>query len=285
MYTEPMSCIPRSGGCERRATDALVAHLNAHEGTRYEHQACLDQIDRTRPQPECRYANVDDGRSLVVERKSISLPESYAYAHSKDHDLADEIGKSLMGVEFRDVFLLRMPAAGGLVKGEVSAVGQYVGEAIRLHYAGLRRGEPLQIRCRGHSFQFGIQPLEDRDDSGPERGLVFSWLLSAASLEPDRAAEMLRSQIENIYAACIRKFADHSESRRILMLDPHGDVQFMDAWWWNRALTNCPPPSGVDEIWIGSNGTDDWGEEEWIIEKVYGGSIKFPAPLPMPSGK
>jgi hypothetical protein len=38
-----MSCIPDSGGCEKRATDALVAYLNAVEGSRYEHHACLDQ--------------------------------------------------------------------------------------------------------------------------------------------------------------------------------------------------------------------------------------------------
>ena len=32
-----MSCIPHSGGCERFATDALVAYINGTEGTQYEH--------------------------------------------------------------------------------------------------------------------------------------------------------------------------------------------------------------------------------------------------------
>lgn len=66
-----MSCIPDSGGCERDATDALVAYINQTEGTQYEHRACLDQVDRTRPQPECLYVNITGGRRMVIERKSI----------------------------------------------------------------------------------------------------------------------------------------------------------------------------------------------------------------------
>jgi hypothetical protein len=37
----------------------------------------------------------------------------------------------------------------------------------------------------------------------------------------------------------------------------------------------------MEEIWIASNGTDDFGEEEWILDKVYGGKLEFPEPLPI----
>ena len=62
-----MSCIPHSGGCERPATDALVHHLNWREGTQYKHRACLDQLDRINPQPECLYVDTVTGRQLVIE--------------------------------------------------------------------------------------------------------------------------------------------------------------------------------------------------------------------------
>lgn len=36
-----MTCLPKSGGCERPFTDAFVAHLNSLEGTRYSHRSTL----------------------------------------------------------------------------------------------------------------------------------------------------------------------------------------------------------------------------------------------------
>ncbi len=280
-----MSCIPQSGGCERSATDALVAHLNASEGTHYEYQACLDRLDRTRPQPECRYVDAGCGQSLVIERKSISWPESYPYHHSKDHDLAEEIGGRLTEIDFPDIYFLRMPVLGRASKEEISAMGQFVAQAIRSQFTNLTRDKVRMIESLGRSFQFGIQPLEDRYEYGPDRGLVFLWPLKNDWPKSSDLAEELRPHIEKVYTACVRKFADHAESRRVLMLDPHGDIRYTNARWWNQVLSNCPPPPSIDEIWIGSNGSNDWGEEEWLIEKAFGGLVEFPDLLPIPIGE
>jgi hypothetical protein len=59
----------------------------------------------------------------------------------------------------------------------------------------------------------------------------------------------------------------------------------MDAKWWNQVFSNFPPPPDIDEIWIGSSGMNDWGEEEWIIEKAFGGLVEFPGLLPIPISK
>jgi hypothetical protein len=148
-----MSCIPVSGGCERHATDALVEHMNCIEGTRYEHRACLDQVDKTRPQPECLYVNVDDDLRMVIERKSIMWPETYAYEHSKEHDLGHSILAGLAGIDFRDVYVLRMPALSSGSKEELASIGQEVGAAIRPKYTSLEPHEVLSINCQGSSIR------------------------------------------------------------------------------------------------------------------------------------
>jgi hypothetical protein len=271
-----MSCIPQSGGCERAATDELIAHLNSVEGGHYVHRACLDQIDRTGPQPECLYANVDDGRFLVVERKSISWPESYAHDHSKDHELADVISQGIAGTQFRNRYVLRMPRTAGLSRVDIKRLGEYIAQAINLRYDALRLGEFLPIQFLGYGFRFEIQPFEEREDDGPVHGVLFSWSWDHSWLGPDDFAKDLRKQLEKIYAACIRKFSGYSEARRFLMLDPHGEIQFMGARSWNEIFKLLPPPPEIDEIWIGSSGSNDWGEEEWIIDKAYGAGLEFP---------
>jgi hypothetical protein len=64
------------------------------------------------------------------------------------------------------------------------------------------------------------------------------------------------------------------------MLDPHGEIAFNSPRWWNEIFNKYQPPTAIDEIWIGSRGDDGFGEEEWIIEKVFGGNLVFPEPLP-----
>jgi hypothetical protein len=277
-----MSCIPVSGGCERWATDALAETINDLEGTHYEFRACLDHDDRTRSQPECLYTNVDDGRSLVVERKSISWPESYAYGHSKDHDLADAISAHLAGVVFRDVYHLKMPGLSGGSKQEVRALAGLVAEEIRLRHVTLRYGEVRRIECGGRTFEFGIRPVDEREDGDPASGLVFVWPIQAVFSDRDNLQEKVRRQIEKVFAACIRKFADYSDARRVLMLDPHGEIQYFDAKWWNELFKNRQPPPAINEIWIGHHGWNDWGEEEWVIEKAFGAGFQPPDLLPIP---
>jgi hypothetical protein len=219
-----MSCIPKSGGCERWATDVLVNHINWLEDAHFEHQACLDQTGEAGQQPECLYINTDNHQALVIERKSISWPEEYAYRHSKDHDLANAITGSLDGTSFQGLYVLRMPSLSSGSKRELRAIGQKVAEVIGSSYAALQPDQELTINCSGHRFKLGILPLEERGEAGPDAGLCFSWELDNPLFEPEGLQEKVVGQIENIYADCVHKFAAYSGARRVLMLDPHGDV-------------------------------------------------------------
>jgi hypothetical protein len=200
-------------------------------------------------------------------------PKTYAYEHSKDHDLANAVSAGLEGIEFQDIYVLRMPALKGGSKQELNRVGRAVAQEIRLRYASLRPGQILRIRCNGHLFKFGVQPIEERDDDGLSRGLCFSWTLGDCWPQCADLQEELRPQILKIFEACGRKFAGYASDRRILMLDPHGDVAFNSVRWWSELFIKCQPPSVIDEIWIASSGDNEFGEEEWSIEKVFGGDL------------
>jgi hypothetical protein len=245
-----MSCIPESGGCEKRATDALVAHLNAVEGFRYEHGACLDQNDHTQKQPERLYIDANAGRRLVIERKSVMWPEDYAHQHSKDHDLANAISADLAGIDFQDVYVLQMPTLGtGASKKELRTVGSAVAGTIRSRYASLKAGQILPINSGGLSFGFGIQPIWERNDSDPPKGLCFSWTMDDLSWSrQSEIQDSLGPQIAKIYKACEGKFAGYADHRRLLMLDPHGDVAYNPRRWWNEVFTKFAVPSAIDEI-------------------------------------
>jgi hypothetical protein len=227
------------------------------------------------------YIDTHDGRALVIERKSISWPESYAHGHSKDHELANAISEGLSGLEFPNSYSLEMPSISSGSKAELTEAGRSVAEQIRTSYAELQRGQSLNIECLGHSLTFKLRPLEDRGDDEPDRGLVMTWAMSAPLFRTDDLNSKLGVQIKKMYAACVRKFAGYSDARRILMLDPHGEVAFTSARTWNEVFTSDPPPEAIEEIWIGAHGSDGFGGEEWVIEKVYGGNLEFPC-LPIP---
>ena len=163
-----------------------------------------------------------------------------------------------------------MPAVGTVSREELSAIGNCVASAIRSHYARLRDDEVVGFQCQGRTFEFRIQPVEERDYDLPDCGLVFLWDGNFSWQSAAEFGAKLVGQLQKIYAACVQKFATHAESRRILMLDPHGDIQFNDALWWHQLLKQCPPPVDIGEVWIGASGANDWGEEEWIIERVFG---------------
>jgi hypothetical protein len=63
--------------------------------------------DSTQAQPECLYVDSSSHQRLVlvIERKSIMWPDTYAYEHSKDHVLADVISAGLRSIEFKDLYV------------------------------------------------------------------------------------------------------------------------------------------------------------------------------------
>lgn len=134
-------------------------------------------------------------------------------------------------------------------------------------------GTNLSITAAGHRFRLRLQRPEDRDCLHPKRGLCMLWETDGWLNEIGPAEPELHPQIEEIYAACVEKFAEYADARRVLMLDPHGEVRWNSARWWNELLKKVNSPAEVDEIWLGSLRDDGCGGNEWHIARVFGGHV------------
>lgn len=251
-----MGCLVKSGGCERGATDALVGHLNRLQKTRYAYRSCLDVVHRETPQPETLYVDESADKFLVIETKSIIWPPNYAAGHAHDHFVADEISKQLASIEFKKLYCLQLPWLIDGNKVELRAFSNDVAAHIKRRYLSLKPGRAIgSDHVPGRTWAFYLQPDEDSDEDGPLSGIYYTWRYHGDSetlMKPDGPPMELKKAFETIYDSCVRKFAEHLEKRRILLLRPYGDLTYMPESWWQRVFVACPPAAPIDEIWQGS---------------------------------
>jgi hypothetical protein len=269
-----MPCIPESGGCERPFTDVLVAHLNRVEGAQYMHRACLDVANSTIPQPEALYVDAENGRQLVIERKSISWPVDYPYRHSNDHVVGDLFARELRDLTVDDLYEIRLPM---LMEGKRDVLLGYADQAIkqiRAKWFSVASGSGLKGRSGDRWWwAFHKLPEWERQDNAPSKGLQITWAGPSLSfddfLDPSSLPDTLAAAIDKIYANCSAKFASYPEARRVLLLDPHGDLQTESADWWQKVWESMPPPPGIGEVW---SGIFDWitdEEQDWTFGRLY----------------
>lgn len=183
--------------------------------------------------------------------------------------LANAIIDGVAGIEFKHAYTLTMPYMSTQPKAALTAAGQLIAQQIREHHAKLQVGKALGITCLGKTFSLTVRAPEDRGDNEPDRGIVFTWDLPWTFNDRPPLAERVGDQMQKIFAACINKFATYSHARRILLLDPHGDVAFTITESWRTLFTDLTPPEAIDDIWIGQHSTDDFGEDEWLMENAY----------------
>jgi hypothetical protein len=248
-----MSCLPQSSGCERPFTDIFVGHLNRVDGTQYMHRACLDVIERTVPQPEALYMDNQNGRKLVVERKTISWPSEYAHRHSNDHAVAEIFSSELNDLAVDDLYEVRLPLLIEGKRAELVALAREATKQICANWSVISSGRGLKGRS-GDNWWWHIQtvPKWDRDeDAASESGLRIFWEGPGLSLDDYLDAsvlpEKLSADIQKIYSACTAKFAFYSDSRRILLLHPYGDSELKDADWWKEVWAGLPPAPEIDK--------------------------------------
>ncbi len=284
-----MPCLPESGGCERPFTDVLVAHLNRTEGARYGHRDCLDVMDRTAPRPETLYEDVETGGQLVVERKSISWPIDYAYRHSNDHAVGEVFSRQLLDLASNDLYEVRLPMLMEGKRAELLGFANQAAEQIRTNWSAVAAGSVLKGRIED-KWWWGFRRLPDweREDGAPAKGLqitlVGSSLSLLDSLDPVELPDALAESITKIYASCSAKFSSYPDARRILLLDPHGDLRTENGDWWQAVFAGLPPPAEIGEIW---SGILDWvtdNTQDWTFEKLYLGRLPSPRREDVASG-
>ena len=249
-----------------------MAHLNQIENARYQFNECLDRTYRQTPQPETLYIDPQTGNRLVIERKSISWPPDYPRLHSNDHLLAGSISNELRDLNVEDVYVLRLPPLIEGTRNELVAFGKAIAQRIR-HAYPLREGQVIGTNKAGRHWSFCLQPLEDREDDHPKKGIIYIWeqrFFPVSHIDPYELPVGFENTLKQLYTSCVRKFAQYSGARRILVLDPHGKLRYNSANWWNDVFTVSPPPLEAQEIWSGIfDWVDDW-ERGWICEPLWG---------------
>lgn len=267
-----MACIHHNMGCEWPFVEPLIRHINATEGTDYEHHQCLDHggnESQRDPQPEALYIGEKSGL-LTIEKKRLEWPPGIIKRHQFWHKLADELHAVLAPLTLDGPYKLSLPEELPVHNRDLSKALKAIVEAIERNIDQIRPGGKVLRRQKPIPFRFYRQERYERNEDDPQDGLVIetsrSMLNDLAAIEDDKILEVVKRYLK----ACSKKFAIWGNTRRVLLLEPHGsfvDVVLNDAPWSD--LVN----GEVDEVWAGSYYKDPslggW-LENWFFERLYG---------------
>ena len=67
----------------------------------------------------------------------------------------------------------------------------------------------------------------------------------------------------------VKKFSSYADSRRVLLLSSHGDLEDESVDWWRALLVYHPAPSEVDEIWLAQFEWVDYNSQDWFFQRVH----------------
>ena len=269
-----MTCLPESGGCERPFTEAFVEYLNQREGTRYAHRSCLDVMERRLAQPEALYVDENRGLELVIERKSISWPTDYPYRHSNDHFVFEVFSQALKDFRFDDLYEIRFPM---LIRGKREDLCPFVlaaADKVRANWSKIQSGAALKERVTA-DWWWGFRrvPDEEREEGSSAKGLLATWvgrsMLLNDYLDPLRPPDGLSLALRKIYVSCAAKFTSYPHARRVLVLDPLGDLRHEPKDWWHSLWSTLSPATEIGEIWSGIYDFVDDESQEWRFECLY----------------
>ena len=265
-----MACLPESGRCEREQTDAFVHHLNRIEFRSFQHELCLDQIYRNTPQPEALYVEPDSGDRFVIERKTIAWPGDYIVRHHTDHLIADILAARVgpLTTDAAYAFILEASLRGR--PGEVVAFAEQIAKFATQHLTRVRSGRAIGSLQLGRQWKLVRENARDRAAEGePETGLMIRWYSEETLDLAQDPPQALLSEIERHFSSCVLKFREYRLYRRVLLLDPHGELRYLPDLWWHRVFQLKTPPEEISEVWAGIY---DWVTErgqEWLFEKLY----------------
>lgn len=249
-----------------------MKHINARDKTAFVFKECLEARIRDRPQPEALYADVATSASLVIEHKNLVWPLDHAKHHSTDHEIADRIAEQIGDLLSAAPHELRLRFRMRGTKNDLIALADSIAQKIRANWASIARGGLVGSRADGREWSFRIQSPNERDCFEPSGGLATIWdvpTIFGLYQRPD-LAKGIQEQLQKVFVACQRKFADYSSSRRYLLLDVVGDVTLLPADW-DRLFQSHPPPNEIQEIWFGSQ---EWITDidlEWQFARLYPG--------------
>jgi hypothetical protein len=104
---------------------------------------------------------------------------------------------------------------------------------------------------------------------GEEKGLVVEWPCDETLDLVNALPSELLAYISRRFESCVQKFQAYLHARRILLIDPCGDLQNLGNSWWERVFKVLPVPPEIPECWMATyDWVTDW-EQDWIFEKLF----------------
>jgi hypothetical protein len=265
-----MGCLPESGGCERQRTDPFVDHLNRSEGTNYVHSVCLDVVYRNSPQPEALYNDDGSGRRLVIERKNLIWPPEYALGHKNDHFLVDLVSDGLKDFIADDAYELHLDFGVSGTTVELEEFARVIVQKVRARFPEILVGNKVGSTQEGRRWAFWRGDRASRTfDGAPETGLGVRWDVPVPANTDSEPPDGFVGELSRLFGSCVRKFGPYMDARRILLIEQHGDMRYMGAWWWKRVLDATKPPPEISELWDSMFDWLDDSEKGWTFEKLY----------------
>ena len=266
-----MGCLPDSGKCERARAQPFIDHINATENKSYIHVSCLDIQIRDRPQPEVLYRNSQDESDIVVERKNVMWPLNYAELHSAEHHFFDFINERVHELTEGGPFALALPPTPTIDREILRAYATKISSEIESMIHRIEPGQGFVGQFNGHRFKFWHQWESEREDGEPDKGLMIEVLQrpDAAIRDPRKLPPELLAEINRIIENCVDKFQEYPHARRVLLVEPHGQLRYLGEPWWTDLLSALPPPTELDEIWVGHHEFLPGIGDDWMFEKVY----------------
>jgi len=265
-----MACIHKGINCEIPFLEPFVAHYNKVESADYQFYTCLDKgrSSEAQPskQPEALYSGEKSGL-LTIERKIISWPKDAIKNHNMWHDFFEPI------LERHDLFadapyLLKVPHIVPIVPSKFKIGRLHLEEQLKRLKTNISNGKTYRIstpfECR-----FRIQDEWERDESQPETGLMVTTNLPWrwGSSKEERAP--IYKELERYFKDCRKKFSIWQNTRKILLLEPHGDITWDALLFapWDKILRG----DELDEIWTAVFYHEHYlsWSENWEFERIF----------------
>jgi hypothetical protein len=244
-----MGFSPTVRGHEVCVLTSFVDHYNRQHGTAYGFVRILDATGST-PQPEALYVDVRTQMKLVVEHKTFVWPEDHFKLHRSGHDVAALIEQAIAPALRPDrPYILKLPDDMRGSRAELQEFATEVAALICRHIDEVHTGGILGWRPPKRWWVFREEAPHEREYFQPSTGLIVSFDGAWTALPPNHSAEV-SDTLNAMLARVAPKFEQHGDARRLLVLDPHGEVRFTPDEDWERLLSTVDVPPNVDEIWL-----------------------------------
>ena len=255
------TCVPETGGCERKNLMGFVSLYNSMFGTSYQATKCLDVTNRNDKMPEL-LLEAPGSQPVAIESKVVAWPKDYCYRHRKRHNFANQfVGFLRAGRDpFNDApYRLTFPAnyLDPLRKEEVKRLAEDV--VLQIHdSADSARGKRGVEGSQPVDWHFGpAQP----EEWGETTSSCNTWvetveLLPVPSFSEFEAARQVAIrgyavELDRAIVSSRRKFERFDGHMRILIVYFVGDSSTgISDREFGELVHRAQLPNEIDEVWV-----------------------------------